>query len=48
MVKISFLTGGIEEDREHTHYSIDGLIQHAKTRMAYKKQKPNAVVELGF
>jgi len=26
-----------EEDREHILYSIDGLIQHAKTRMAYKK-----------
>jgi transcriptional regulator with XRE-family HTH domain len=26
-----------EEDREHFLYSIDGLIQHAKTRMAYKK-----------
>jgi len=35
-----------EEDREHILYSIDGLIQHAKTRQAYKKQKPNAV--LGF
>lgn len=26
-----------EEDREHIMYSIDGLIQHAKTRLAYKK-----------
>jgi transcriptional regulator with XRE-family HTH domain len=26
-----------EEDREHILYSIDGLIQHAKTRQAYKK-----------
>jgi transcriptional regulator with XRE-family HTH domain len=26
-----------EEDREHILYSIDGLIQHAKTRIAYKK-----------
>jgi transcriptional regulator with XRE-family HTH domain len=26
-----------EEDREHILYSIDGLIQHAKTRLAYKK-----------
>jgi len=26
-----------EEDREHIIYSIDGLIQHAKTRLAYKK-----------
>jgi transcriptional regulator with XRE-family HTH domain len=26
-----------EEDREHIMYSIDGLIQHAKTRIAYKK-----------
>jgi transcriptional regulator with XRE-family HTH domain len=26
-----------EEDREHILYSLDGLIQHAKTRMAYKK-----------
>lgn len=25
------------EDREHILYSIDGLIQHAKTRAAYKK-----------
>lgn len=25
------------EDREHIMYSIDGLIQHAKTRLAYKK-----------
>jgi hypothetical protein len=33
-----------EEDRENIQYSIDGLIQHAKTRQAYKKQKPNAVV----
>ena len=26
-----------DEDKEHIMYSIDGLIQHAKTRMAYKK-----------
>jgi len=26
-----------EEDREHVLYSIEGLIQHAKTRQAYKK-----------
>jgi len=26
-----------DEDREHIMYSIDGLIQHAKTRLAYKK-----------
>jgi transcriptional regulator with XRE-family HTH domain len=26
-----------DEDREHILYSIDGLIQHAKTRIAYKK-----------
>jgi hypothetical protein len=26
-----------EEDREHILYSINGLIQHAKTRIAYKK-----------
>jgi len=26
-----------EEDRQHILYSIDGLIQHAKTRLAYKK-----------
>jgi len=26
-----------EEDREHILYSIDGLIQHAKIRLAYKK-----------
>ncbi len=25
------------EDREHIMYAIDGLIQHAKTRLAYKK-----------
>ncbi|MEZ2337956.1 hypothetical protein AB6735_20070 [Mucilaginibacter sp. RCC_168] len=25
------------EDREHITYAIDGLIQHAKTRIAYKK-----------
>jgi len=26
-----------DEDKEHIMYSIDGLIQHAKTRLAYKK-----------
>ena len=26
-----------EEDREHIKYTLDGLIQHAKTRLAYKK-----------
>jgi transcriptional regulator with XRE-family HTH domain len=26
-----------KEDREHIMYAIDGLIQHAKTRLAYKK-----------
>ena len=26
-----------EEDREHIKYTLDGLIQHAKTRIAYKK-----------
>jgi len=26
-----------EEDREHILYTLDGLIQHAKTRLAYKK-----------
>ena len=25
-----------EEDKSHIMYSLDGLIQHAKTRMAYK------------
>jgi transcriptional regulator with XRE-family HTH domain len=25
------------EDKEHIQYAIDALIQHAKTRMAYKK-----------
>lgn len=25
-----------EEDRTHIMYSLDGLIQHAKTRLAYK------------
>jgi len=25
-----------EEDKNHIMYSIDGLIQHAKTRVAYK------------
>ena len=25
------------EDREHIMYAVDGLIQHAKTRIAYKK-----------
>jgi len=25
------------EDREHIMYAIDGLIQYAKTRIAYKK-----------
>ena len=25
-----------EEDKGHIMYSIDGLIQHAKTRLAYK------------
>lgn len=25
------------EDKEHILYSIEGLIQHARTRMAYKK-----------
>ena len=25
-----------EEDKNHIMYSIDGLIQHAKTRLAYK------------
>ncbi len=25
------------EDREHILYAIDGLIQHAKNRLAYKK-----------
>ena len=25
-----------EEDRQHIMYSLDGLIQHAKTRIAYK------------
>ena len=26
-----------DEDKEHIQYAIDALIQHAKTRMAYKK-----------
>jgi hypothetical protein len=26
-----------DEDREHIQYAIDALIQHAKTRIAYKK-----------
>ncbi|NOW99167.1 helix-turn-helix domain-containing protein [Mucilaginibacter sp. SG564] len=26
-----------DEDREHIMYAIDGLIQHAKTKFAYKK-----------
>jgi transcriptional regulator with XRE-family HTH domain len=26
-----------DEDRAHILYAIDGLIQHAKTRLAYKK-----------
>jgi len=26
-----------EDEREHILYAIDGLIQHAKTRLAYKK-----------
>lgn len=26
-----------EEDQQHIMYSIDGLIQHARTRQAYKK-----------
>jgi len=26
-----------DEDQEHILYSINGLIQHAKTRIAYKK-----------
>jgi len=26
-----------KEDREHILYTIDGLIQHTKTRQAYKK-----------
>jgi hypothetical protein len=25
-----------EEDKIHIMYSLDGLIQHAKTRLAYK------------
>lgn len=25
-----------DEDKSHIMYSIDGLIQHAKTRLAYK------------
>lgn len=25
-----------DEDKEHIMYSLDGLIQHAKTRLAYK------------
>jgi len=25
-----------DEDKNHIMYSIDGLIQHAKTRLAYK------------
>ena len=25
-----------DEDKDHIMYSIDGLIQHAKTRLAYK------------
>lgn len=25
------------EDQEHILYTLDGLIQHAKTRIAYKK-----------
>jgi hypothetical protein len=25
-----------EEDKSHIMYSLDGLIQHAKTRLAYK------------
>jgi hypothetical protein len=26
-----------DEDKTHILYAIDGLIQHAKTRIAYKK-----------
>ena len=26
-----------EEDREHIKYTLDSLIQHAKTRLAYEK-----------
>jgi len=25
-----------DEDKNHIMYSIDGLVQHAKTRLAYK------------
>ena len=31
----------LDEDKTGIMCSIDGLIQHAKTRVAYKCQKPN-------
>jgi len=34
VLSIQFLP---DEDREHITYTLDALIQHAKTRMAYKK-----------